>query len=227
MIPHYFTTSLFWQRDLLWWKLYHALEGPIVTCLAPVYWTRFDKTLSQCPLSGVQVYVTALLRLWHALKQRRCWKSTGPLWVVISCKSCACHLWRSRPAYITPPVCLSDTHRLSHSCTVDQRVRGAALPASRSGTASAAHWHGHRRRALTIQEPCLLSSVAKGNFPLSVFYSDAHILRWEAAWTVENTELMERIKSFDSVSMYKAARMVHRLLGWVFKCCPCTRLVHV
>lgn len=41
------------------------------------------------------------------------------------------------------------------------------------------HWHGHRRRTLTIQEQCLPSSVAKGNLPLSAFCFDAHFLRWE------------------------------------------------
>lgn len=43
------------------------------------------------------------------------------------------------------------------------------------------HWHGPRRGEVISPESCLLPSVAKGNFPLSVFYSDAHVLRWEAA----------------------------------------------
>lgn len=31
------------------------------------------------------------------------------------------------------------------------------------------------------EQPQIMPTVAKGNFPLSVFYSDAHVLRWEAA----------------------------------------------
>lgn len=61
-----------------------------------------------------------------------------------------------------------------HTATEGKTARLLLLPAR-------PHWHGPRRRQVISPESCLLSSEAKGNFPLSVFYSDAHVLRWEVA----------------------------------------------
>lgn len=104
---------------------------------------------------------------------------------------CVCHLWRYRPVYTPlPSVTVSDRETDSPAAPRSGSPRRGAgterngKEAPRSPT-RVPHWHGHRRRALTTQEPCLPSSVAKGNFPLSAFCSDAHTLRWDDGWSEE------------------------------------------
>lgn len=85
-----------------------------------------------------------------------------------------------------------------------QRDDGGDGNEGRIASANASpHWYGRRRRALTIQEPCLLSSLAKGNFPLFAFCSDAHILRWEGKEQGRGPTLKtEGVDSFVSLRLF-------------------------
>lgn len=138
---------------------------------------------------SLELYSSALSSLfcfWKHVRPLRCWPSPGPSWVVISLREQrVCHLWRFRPAYIA--LCLPQWHTHTHtrwywlsgSCISAHPWVKSRAEEEQIGAAFSARllWNGHRRSALNILEPCLLSLVAKGNFPPSVFYSDAHILR--------------------------------------------------
>lgn len=110
----------------------------------------------------------------------------------------ACHLWRYRPAYICVWV-----------FQWQKRGSGAAAQCKHTlctHTDRGEEDYGYQRRTLNIQETCLPASVAKGNFPLSAFCSDAHILRWEAAWCVDFSSINKKkgveIYFFHSFNLY-------------------------
>lgn len=120
----------------------------------------------------------------------------GPSESWAPCTSCACVISDVVGPPTLPPR-LPQWHTDSPSSSTEER-----RARSRWSPRESSDWHGHRRRALTIQEPCLLSSVAKGNFPLCVIYSDALILRWEATHSLLLKD--KSMKSYDHICVCKA-----------------------